>query len=536
MKIKAGVAFALCLLLGAAAHAQGFPVVPGAGHPFDSWGIALAWEPVEIDQLPLAPEQKREIADRMLDILFTTKPVDIGKAKPVEGMGLNGIRYVMQGGQNPSILAELKERASKGGREFCARCWAPGWAPAPGQWDDAAEPAQRYWLKGAIERIRARGARPLTMLTANAPPYWMTLDGSSAGAPEALKPNIDGNGINQYAAYQVRVLEALRQHVTPEANWGVDFDMIGPLNEPNNNVWTKYNNQEGLYLPHWQQADLLRAVAITLRNRGLATPVSGNDDSRIGETDAYNSQFSALGTFEDVERDPARADVMNMIGQITVHSYLGDRRRDLAALAYQFRKTIIVSEVGCCVDSKKDGTKYKDSFGTTGGFWMADHIRRDVLDMGARGWYIWQPDWGILKVDNSGKFLDYPQFWLLRFMMGALPAGSLVLNAGNGNTIVSIEDKGDGHGWLHVLAINTRFGPATASSVQLDLSRFERLSAKQGYRATAAGGQSDYFKFDAVDIAPILAQGRFLNLPMPQESITALSFEFYCPPGCARPH
>jgi hypothetical protein len=531
-KVLVATAFVLASGL---AHAQAFRVNPEHGWVYDGWGTALAWEPVQIDQLPLPPEKKHEIADRMLDVLFTTGKVDLGKGSPVEGMGLNGVRYVIQAGQNPKILAELQERASKGGQEFCARCWADGWEPAPGQWNDNAEPLQRYWLKGAFERIRARGAQPILMATINAPPYWMTLDGSSAGAPDALKPNLDNNGINRYVEYQMGVLERLRRHVTADANWGVEFDLFGPLNEPNNNVWTKFNNQEGIYFPHDQQADVLRAAAGALRQTGMHTILQGNDDSRIGDTDNWNSKFSALGTFEDIQRDPYRADVMNLLGVVTVHTYLGDRRRDLAAVARRYGKSIIVSEAGCCTGGP-DKLSYKDSFGTTGGFWMADHIRRDVLDMGARAWFLWQPDWGILQVDKQGKFIDYPQFWLLRFLFQALPAGAMIVDAGNPNAIVSIEDKGNGRGLLHVLAINTRFGRAPAPNVALDLSRFENLRPTQAYRAVASGGNSDYFKFEGIDPASLLSPDRMFNLPNPEMSVTAAVLEFSCRPGCARPH
>lgn len=535
MIIKVAILGAVSLSLGAFAHAQAFRVSPHSEHSFDGWGTALAWQPVQIEQLALPPEKTREIVEKLLDVLFTTKPVDLGKGAPVEGLGLNGVRYVIQGGQNPEIISELRDRAGKGGREFCARCWTLGWETEPGKWNDSAERAQRQWLKGAVERIRSRDVQPILMATADAPPYWMTLDGSAAGAPEPLKPNLDAAGIAQFAAYQVGVLERLKRHVTPDADWGVEFDLLGPLNEPNNNVWTRFNNQEGIYLSHLQQADLIRAVASQLRTSGLKTVVAANDDSRIGDLDSYNSKFSALGTFEDIQHDPAHADVINLIGQISVHTYIGDRRKDLAALARRLGKTILISEAGCCVESS-DHLAYKDSFGTAGALWMADHIRRDVLELGARGWFFWQPDWGILQVDRTGKFVDFPQFWLLRFIISSLPANSLLLEAGSSNTIASIQDKGGGRGVLHVLAINTQFGPAVSKSVKLDLSKFDKLIAKHAYRAVTSGGGSDYFRFESIDAAGSLSPDGILTVPVPEQSVTEVTLEFACKPGCARPH
>jgi hypothetical protein len=535
MLVRSAIAIALSLTLGTRACAEPFRISPDAGHTFDGWGTALAWEPLRIEQLPLPPEKRQEIAEKLLDLLFTTRPVDLGKGVPVEGLGLNGLRYVIQGGQNPTVLAELRSRASKGGKQFCARCWSPGWQPEPGKWDDTAEPAQRAWLQGAVERIRSRGVQPILMATAGAPPFWMTLDGSAAGATLPLQPNLDARGIAMFAAYQVGVLQRLKRHVTPGADWGVEFDLLGPLNEPNNNVWTKFNGQEGIYFPHAQQADLIRAVASQLTTTGLKTVLAANDDSRIGDTDAYNSQFSALGTFEDIERDPARAGVLSLLGQITVHTYIGDRRKDLAALARRLGKPILVSEAGCCVEST-DHLSYKDSFGTAGAFWMADHIRRDVLELGARGWFFWQPDWGILNVESNGKFDDYPQYWLLRFMIGSLPARSLVLDSGNANAIVAIEDKGGGRGILHVLAISTRFGPAAGRSVDLDLGNFAQLSLDHAYRAVAPGGASDYFRFDSIGAAGLLSPAGVLSIPVPGESVAEVTLEFACTPGCALPH
>jgi hypothetical protein len=373
------------------------------------------------------------------------------------------------------------------------------------------------------------------MATSGAPPYWMTLDGSAAGAADPLKPNLDARGIAQFAAYQAGVLERLRRHVTPGADWGVEFELLGPLNEPNNNVWTKFNRQEGIYMPHAQQADLIRAVATELAKSGLKTLLAANDDSRIGDVDAYKSRFSALGTLEDIERDPARADVLSLLGEITVHTYIGDRRKDLAALARRLGKPILVSEAGCCVQSS-DSLSYRDSFGTAGAFWMADHIRRDVLELGARGWFFWQPDWGILSVEDNGKFDDHPQYWLLRFVIGSLPARSLVLNSGNANTIVAIEDQGGGRGVLHVLAISTRFGPAAGRSVDLDLGRFGPLSLVHAYRAVASDGASDFFRFVAIDAAGLLSPAGVLSLPLPGESVAEVTLDFACKPGCALAH
>src|SRR5262249_32067931 len=140
---------------------------------------------------------------------------------PVAGLGLNVVRYNIGGGENPAYHF-MEYRAA-----------VPGYEPAPGVWDWTADANQRWVLQAAI----AAGANQLEAFS-NSPPCGMTNSGSVPGAADG--------GDNLNPAYYGAFADYLAQVVQQFANtWGVTFQTVEPLNEPNANWWRFGGRQEG---------------------------------------------------------------------------------------------------------------------------------------------------------------------------------------------------------------------------------------------------------------------------------------------------
>ena len=163
---------AIAGVVALAAHAG----LPPAGHAqalvdpntvyvssFQGWGTALAWGGNVVGGWSDA--NRTAIAD----LLFS----------PLNGLGLNIVRYHIGGGLNPNWQA-IGCGPQRPGSPL------PLYQPSPGVWDWTVDGNQR-WLAQAAQ---ARGAN-LFLAYASAPPYWMTRNGCTNGGDTAT-PNLKG--------------------------------------------------------------------------------------------------------------------------------------------------------------------------------------------------------------------------------------------------------------------------------------------------------------------------------------------------------
>ena len=155
---------------------------------WQGWGTSLAWWAKVVGGFP---EPSRSD--------YMTKGFD-----PVQGLGLNIVRYNIGGGENPLYQAPNKESLS-------FRAAVPGYEPSRGVWDWNADANQRWVLKSAIQH----GANQLEAFS-NSPPWWQTVSGSVGGghnASDNLRPDAD----TDFADYLTQVVQYFHE------SWGGDF-------------------------------------------------------------------------------------------------------------------------------------------------------------------------------------------------------------------------------------------------------------------------------------------------------------------------
>ena len=296
------------------------------------WGTSLAWWGNVVGGFP--EPARSDYIQKVFD--------------PVQGLGLNVVRYNIGGGENPAYHF-MEYRAA-----------VPGFEPSPGVWDWTADANQRWVLNAAI----TAGVDTFEAFS-NSPPYWMTNSGSVTGAPNG-GDNLDPAYYDAFADYLTEVVLQFRDA------WGITFQTLEPLNEPISSWWRFGGRQEGCHFERASQAAIIQRVATSLASKGLSTTASASDENTID---------LALGSFRSFS--PA---VKSSLSRINTHAYGGSQRTQLANEANSNSKDLWMSEYG-------DG----DASGLT----MSRKILSDMKNMRPISWVYWQAvdgdGWGLLK-------------------------------------------------------------------------------------------------------------------------------------------
>jgi autotransporter-associated beta strand protein len=270
---------------------------------------------------------------------------------PVNGLGLNVVRYNIGGGENP-IYNYLGYRDK-----------VPGFEPSVGVYNWTADANQRWVLQQAI----AKGANVIEAFS-NSPPYWMTISGSVTGASGG-GDNLQPADFGEFADYLTTVVQHYRD------SWGITFNTLEAMNEPSSSWWSLGGGQEGCHFDQGEQATMITDVGASLQIKGLkGTMASAPDDNQT------NQSVASIGGYDSI--------TLGYIGQINTHDYTGSDQVQLNAQAVEYDKNLHMSEYG-------------DSDGS--GLTMSYHILNDMRLMpNCTAFVYWQ------TVDNASGW----GFWL----------------------------------------------------------------------------------------------------------------------------
>ncbi len=344
------VTTAVCLALPQLAHTQTTAIVDvnTRYQTFEGWGTSLAWWANVVGGYP------EPIRSDYINKFFD----------PVDGLGLNIVRYNIGGGENPAYLPPNRTFL-----EFRAR--VPGFAVTSGQYDWTQDANQRYVLTEAMKK-----GVTIEEAFSNSPPYWMTVSGSVSGGTKA-SDNLRPESYSAFADY----LTTAVQHFHDA--WGITFRTVTPLNEPASGYWHFGNRQEGCGFSPVRQNEMIKQVGASLARKGMTyTGVSGPEETNI------DTSVSSFATYDSTAR--------SYLSQVNTHTYQGTQRVALQAAAAAAGKRLWMSEVG-----DGDGTGLK----------MARGIIADLREMKANAWIYWQavdngPGWGLFAnaLDGTANF------------------------------------------------------------------------------------------------------------------------------------
>jgi hypothetical protein len=277
------------------------------GQEFEGWGTSLVWFANATGGYP------DEIREQLAEMVFGD-----------EGLNLNIARYNIGGGNAPNIDNEYL----RGGASAVPGWWAAPegtthedkdwWDPEnPEHWNWDADANQRWWIDQVKDDVTHWEA------FSNSPPYFQTVSGYVSGGFDPNTDQIRADKVEEFATYLTEVME----HV--EAEHGIEFDTVDPLNEPNTNYWGTQlgpdgvqptgGRQEGAHAGPELQQLVINALAERLSQAETEAVISAMDETNPG---TFTRNWNAY-------TEESRANVE----QMNVHTYGTGQRtsaRDLA--------------------------------------------------------------------------------------------------------------------------------------------------------------------------------------------------------------
>ncbi len=454
------------------------------GPAFDGWGTSLVWMANATGDYPA------ELRTDLIDTVFGD-----------EGLNLNIARYNIGGGNATDVADYLRpggavpgwwnaEAPLSDGQGAISSSYADrdrflaAWSgDAASDYDFETDAAQLAWVDQIKDRVTKWEA------FSNSPPYFMTESGYVTGGFDANAEQIKPAAIGKFATY----LKTAAQQV--EDAYGISFDTIDPLNEPNTNYWgtTMGGNgqptggrQEGAHVGPARQAEVLTALAAELAEEGTTTDaaVSGPDETNPGR---FIEDWNGWSP-----------EAKQVVGQLNVHTYgTGDRLR-VRDIAKSADKPLWMSEV----EGNWGGNSWNPA-SIDNGLGIAQHVTADLRELDPSAWVLWQPvedlynmekseklNWGSVFIDfdcnengdsvrrladgdadPSCKVVTNTKFDTLRNFTHYIEPGDRVVPTNNDQTTSAVKADGSGAVLVHTNA------SGDAKTVRVDLSRFATIGA-----------------------------------------------------------
>lgn len=398
---------------------------------------------------------------------------------PVNGLGLNVVRYNIGGGENP-IYNDLTFRAA-----------VPGFEPSAGTYNWTADANQRWVLQQAI----AKGASDLEAFS-NSPPYWMTISGSVTGGTSG-GDNLQTSYFDSFADYLTTVVQHYRDY------WGITFNTLEALNEPSSSWWVfngtnNMASQEGCHFDQGEQDTIINDVGASLAAKGLnGTVVSAPDDNQTNQSVASISGYDSIA--------------LGYIGQINTHDYTGSEQVQLNALGVSLNKNIHMSEEG-------------DSDGS--GLTMSYKILNDMRLMpqctafvywqavdNSSGWGFWQ---NALSSETNTSYTVNEKYYVMGNYSKFMRPGYHIISINDSNSLAA----GSPDGQTFVIVTT---GSASAANVTYDLAN---LGARP-YTVTPYQTSSSK---NLAALSSFVVSGTSFTYAIPANSVTTFVMVSQTPP------
>ncbi|MDA1388217.1 MULTISPECIES: RICIN domain-containing protein [Glycomyces] len=469
------------------------------GQQFEGWGTSLVWFANATGGYP------DEIRNQLVDMVFGE-----------EGLNLNIARYNIGGGNAPNIDNEYL----RGGASAVPGWWAAPegttqedkdwWDPEnPEHWNWDADANQRWWIDQIKDDVTHWEA------FSNSPPYFQTVSGYVSGGFDANADQIRADSVDEFATYLTQVME----HV--EAEHGIQFDTVDPLNEPNTNYWGTQlgadgvqptgGGQEGAHAGPELQQQVINALAAQLSESELDTVIAAMDETNPGK---FTTNWNAY-------TEESRANV----GQMNVHTYGTGQRTSVRDLAKAGDKPLWMSEVGGAWTDGQDYTSMENGLG------IATRITDDLRELEPSAWVLWQPiedknlghSWGEIQLPfdctaedtlETCKIETNTKYDTIRNFTHYIEPGDYMIGTDNASTVAAIKDSEDA-----AVAVYTN-NSEDAVEVTLDLSKFGSVDSGATVTpvtSSAAGA--------LVEGQSVVVNGATATLTVPAKSVTTFKID-----------
>ncbi len=459
---------------------------------FQGFGTSLAWW---ADVVGGWSEPARS---EIINYLFSDSFQKNGQT--VQGINLSSVRYNL-GASEPGVSYPVQD---------------PHWPPRNGAWIDSLLQANGTynWTVDANQRWVLEQAAQKGVVTfelfGNSPPWWMTYSGNPSGrnthSQGCQSTNLPGQYEDDYAVYLATVAERFEKvGVNGAGSTKVKFQSIEPFNEPSNGWWCLYNNQEGTYMPAWQQETIINTLRTELNARGLTS-------TGISATDSNN--FWSVVSEYDALSETAKANLT----QINAHGYAGSDAAPVRDRVEARNMRFWQSEWG-----PADWGGYNITSDLDSALELATRVTNDLSYVKANAWQYWQAVedntrgsgpgyWGLIQAALDGSSQTYAakkQFYALGQYSKFIRPGDLLIDAGNGKSVAGFNPASN------KLVLVTYNDTADDMAVTFDLSKFTTSSATtQVWRTSSTE--------NLAQLSAITISGGTLNVTIPANAITTV--------------
>ncbi len=425
---------------------------------FKGWGTSLSWWGNAIGGWQNTTKQ-----NEILDLLYDENV----------GLGLNVARYNIGGGDDPTHT-HMRNGAN-----------LEGYQPSPGVWNYNADATQRYILDEAIDR----GVNIVEGFAKTAP-YWMTYSGCSAGNVDGTS-NLKPEYYDDFADYLADVYLLFKN------TYGITFDSISPINEPNGPWWEVNNRQEGCHYTQQEQNDFFKVLNERFNAKGLSNATIAGPEGF-----EFNSTLSSWNTYDSLAKSG--------IDKINTHSYYGTERLYLNTIALCSGKRLSVSEYGV-------GVGDHDHNAIESALELSHKITDDVENLQPETWVYWQAveeefdvnNWGFIHAsfDGTENYEVTKQYYGMANYSKFIRPGSTIIGVSDSNMLVALNKN------THKLTIVVINDTTSSNNYTIDLSKFATVgSTANAYRTSSS---ENLAQLDNISI-----QNKVLQVTTTPKSIT----------------
>lgn len=459
---------------------------------FQGFGTSLAWWADVVGGW--SEPQRSEIINYLFSDTFQKN------GQTVQGLAFTAVRY-NAGASEAGVSYEVRD---------------PHWPPRNGAWVDSlilangtynwTLDANQRWV---LEQAAQKGAVTFELF-GNSPPWWMTYSGIPSGrythSQGCQSTNLQGQYEDDYAAYLAAVAERFEEvGVNGPGSTKVEFQTIEPFNEPSNGWWCLYNNQEGTYMPSWQQSTIIDVLRAELNARGLT-------DTGISATDS-NNYWSVISEY-DALSESAKAN----LDQINAHGYAGSDIAPIRDRVEARNMKFWQSEWG-----PADWGGYYINSELDAALELATRVTNDLSYVKANAWQYWQAVedstrgsgpgyWGLIQATLDGSAQNYSfqkQFYTMGQYSKFIRPGDLIIDAGNGKSVAAFNPASN------KLVLVTYNDTADPMAVTFDLSRFTTTGASaQVWRTSSTE--------NLAQLSSINVSGGAISVTVPAYAVTTL--------------
>ncbi|KAF0454755.1 hypothetical protein F8M41_001534 [Gigaspora margarita] len=357
---------------------------------FEGWGTMLSWWTNVIGGFP--NYYKEFVADLAFD--------------PEKGLGLNVIRFVIPGGDNPTHH-HIRPEGNVPGYWQCSTC----------NFNWSADEHQRWALFASLKR----GANIFEANSAS-PPYWMTKSNCSSGSVHGISDNLHPSYYDAFAKYLTEVVSWYKEQ-------GIIFRTIAPFNEPSAKWWKALGYQEGCHYSCSTMNTIIKKVADNLIAKGL------NDTSiSIADEYAVDQEVSTINCIDSAAK--------SYVSQYNVHGYRSSQKTELHNITNKDGKKLWMSEYGLTT-----------TLDMSASITLSEQILNDMRNLKTNAWVYFQAiqddpngfnGWGLVGVSYTNSL--YPpkiqlDFYAYKQYTKFIRPGYQIISSNDNDTLAAYSAK-----------------------------------------------------------------------------------------------